>query len=722
VNLQNAQRSEDEIFTELEALASEPGYAHALAALCFRDNTIGFADAIEADDIAKMYSKERLIRTEISTLIGLLVKTFIDLTLPAPDQFQDMLDRSDALLLELHKCMAAPFFEFPVAVTQQQEPQNPFTQGSVMREAIFYGGESAYAFQYRDFAAPKYAADNSWIKSNKGFVIEEAETVVRCISKIQNDKLLHTQLSLKTKHPNDWTMLPGYIFDVEEVTEATGLDQPIVINVLNAFVLPAESRNESFKMVSDFNIATAFPLIRIDDRKFLLYQNYSLVEALYESPFYWMTGEPSYADQAAKNRGVFTEQFCANRMRLVFGERRVYKNVVLMRWKKVTVGEIDTLVVFGNRAIIIQAKSKRLTIESRKGNDNQIKEDFKRAIQSSYEQGLSCAKALSEDDIRVLDKKSRPIEIPETLKEIYILCVISEHYPALAFQSRQLISAERTGQIMPPLVLDIFALDAMAEMLQSPLHFLSYLNRRTEYDDRVLAAHELTVLSYHLKHNLWIDPKFDLFHLDDDVTADLDAAMLARREGLPGKKTPDGILSRLKETAVGRVVGQIEHTDDPASVDLGFMLLTLGENTVLDLSKGIEEIARRTRVDSLHHDITIGVGGGDTGITVHCNEEPDNAAMERLTRYCEKRKYKQKVKSWFGLCLDPKTIGIRFGLSLNYPWQQSDEMDEAVANLAEGQKKINLTTYVRPQGSKIGRNEPCPCGSGQKYKKCCLNR
>jgi len=23
---------------------------------------------------------------------------------------------------------------------------------------------------------------------------------------------------------------------------------------------------------------------------------------------------------------------------------------------------------------------------------------------------------------------------------------------------------------------------------------------------------------------------------------------------------------------------------------------------------------------------------------------------------------------------------------------------------------------------KIGRNDPCPCGSGLKYKKCCMNR
>ena len=25
-------------------------------------------------------------------------------------------------------------------------------------------------------------------------------------------------------------------------------------------------------------------------------------------------------------------------------------------------------------------------------------------------------------------------------------------------------------------------------------------------------------------------------------------------------------------------------------------------------------------------------------------------------------------------------------------------------------------------GPKIGRNDPCPCGSGKKYKKCCLGK
>ena len=29
-----------------------------------------------------------------------------------------------------------------------------------------------------------------------------------------------------------------------------------------------------------------------------------------------------------------------------------------------------------------------------------------------------------------------------------------------------------------------------------------------------------------------------------------------------------------------------------------------------------------------------------------------------------------------------------------------------------------VNTYVRPE-PKVGRNDPCPCGSGKKYKKCC---
>jgi len=40
-----------------------------------------------------------------------------------------------------------------------------------------------------------------------------------------------------------------------------------------------------------------------------------------------------------------------------------------------------------------------------------------------------------------------------------------------------------------------------------------------------------------------------------------------------------------------------------------------------------------------------------------------------------------------------------------------------------GHKLENVVTmpYVRTE-EKVGRNDPCPCGSGKKYKKCCINK
>ncbi len=39
----------------------------------------------------------------------------------------------------------------------------------------------------------------------------------------------------------------------------------------------------------------------------------------------------------------------------------------------------------------------------------------------------------------------------------------------------------------------------------------------------------------------------------------------------------------------------------------------------------------------------------------------------------------------------------------------------------EIKKAYNESKIVRNE-NKIGRNDPCPCGSGKKYKQCCLNK
>ena len=37
-------------------------------------------------------------------------------------------------------------------------------------------------------------------------------------------------------------------------------------------------------------------------------------------------------------------------------------------------------------------------------------------------------------------------------------------------------------------------------------------------------------------------------------------------------------------------------------------------------------------------------------------------------------------------------------------------------------KRLLTTHTTVTEKSKVGRNEPCPCGSGLKFKKCCLKK
>ncbi len=549
-----ALRSEQEIFSDLAALCIKPGYVHALAYLCFRDNMILHTGEMKEADMQKMFAPSRLIRTEINTLIGLMMKADIDWALPTPQTLQEYANGSEKLLEELHYSMSSALFvglsKDAIAATSF----DPFGSGAALREPFFYSGESAYTFQYLDLAARKYVADASWLQAQRGFTIDDARAVALAVEHVHSDRFVQGRERIRNLHPDEWTMLPCFAVTVCEVAAKSGLAADLTERVLTAFTLPAGERNSGFGALQDFNAVCPTPLLRMPSGEFLSLQSYALAEALYDTPFYWMAQDKAYLSTLTKHRGDFTESFVAERLGLVFGRKRVYANVDIGETKATKAGEIDVLVVWGDRAIVVQAKSKRLTLEARKGNDQVIRDDFKKSIQDAYDQAVKCAKCLGDKRFTLTVADGREVVLPYELKEIYVLCVVSDHYPALSFQSRRFLKTATMPRVQPPLVMDVFTIDAMTEMLQSPLHFLSYVNRRANYADQLLASQELTILAYHLKQNLWINPEVDLMHLGDDFSASLDIAMAVRRTGIGGAATPDGILTRFDATTLGRVV------------------------------------------------------------------------------------------------------------------------------------------------------------------------
>lgn len=712
-------RPEAEILGDLRKLTTSGGYVHALAYFSSRDNFVFYGDEVTPEDMARSYVPTRLLRTELNTLIGLTIQAPIDSALPHPTTMQQYIDQTTELMDELQASLNKPMMELfkPENITKAERP---FSQAEILREPIFYGGESAFNFQFSALAVQRYADDDKWLGKHVGFRSADMLEFERALAELQHEKMSDQVARLRSSAPEEWSFLNVFTFKLSELTARGTLSTETLRALLDAFSVTPGDANPSFVDIGDFNAVTARPIIALEDDVFLSLQSYSLCEALYDSPFYWMQDDKDYRSSAQAHRGKFTEAFVAERFAAVFGRENVFTNVNLERGRSNRAGEIDVFVRFGDRALVVQCKSKKLTLEARKGNDGQLKSDFRKAVQDTYDQALKCSEHLKAGDVRLVLSDGSELDAGE-FTELYPVAVTSENYPALTVQAREILSYLKDDDVIqPPFVADVFLIDVLCEFLISPLYLLSFLNRRVNYHEKLNVVSEFTILAFHLKSNLWIDDDTHFLMLDDTLAIDLDTAFTVRRQGYPGSNTPEGILTRLRETYVGRLLRAIERSPEPPLIDLGFSLLKLSEDTIGTLEQGVAQICRQTQNDGKLHDLTLAFGEADEGLTIHCNPKSGPIAVEKLHDHCERRKYVSKARKWFGLSVRATDGMPKFGVNLKGEWKQD-------VRLAEATKHMNLKGNLDLTGRtlkrvKIGRNEQCPCGSGLKFKKCCLPR
>lgn len=651
----NSGRSERQVFEALGALCRRPGYIHALAYLVLRDSIVFFEDRLRAEDTLKLFSDRTLVRAELMTLAGLMVQGRVETTLPPPGAVADWVTKTDALLKELHRCMdregrseeAETGCEGTGQVSQQRA-------GKSFREPIFYADESAYAFQYRDLAPLKYRADAGWICAAKGFDPALGPAVVRSVSDILREKVESVAEEFLAGTPvGSWTPLAALSFSVEAVVERVGHDADGVRSLIDAFALPSGERNCGFTEMSEFNVAYAYPILRVGDDELVLMHPYGLAEALYDSPFYWMSREPDYRDLAARNRGQFVESICFERLAKVFGREQVHRNVQVLGGRGRLLGEIDVLVLFGGRAVVVEAKSKRLTMESKKGNGVSLHADFSEGIQKAVDQGYSSAEWLLGEQVDLRLGGGRRISLREPLREVFPMTVLCDHYPGLWVQCREFLRHRRPESVARVLVTDVFNLDTVTEFLTTPLRLLNYLSVRAQRgDDDLVLLGEKTGLAWHLKYNLWPGDGDDLVMLGGDVNADLDVAMAVRREGLSGESLPPGTLTRHKGTWFEQTVSELERDGSAGAVSLGLMMLQMADATVETLNRQVASVMQRAAMDGQLHDVTVAEGSKAPGLTVHCSDDSDAVAARRLIEHCEFRKYRQRADEWFGVSVD----------------------------------------------------------------------
>ncbi|MBI0397792.1 hypothetical protein [Cyclobacterium marinum] len=156
MTLNQTIRDEDEIFKDLENICSRENYLFAIAYFCLRDNTIKYKKKFSKKEVLQQFNPNRLVRTEISSLIGLAFKNDITSTNPSNREVIDLIKTTEELLSELHFSMLSP---------KNQHNNSGFNISfpsiqNRIKESVFYSGEGAYIYQYKEFSKTKFKNDS----------------------------------------------------------------------------------------------------------------------------------------------------------------------------------------------------------------------------------------------------------------------------------------------------------------------------------------------------------------------------------------------------------------------------------------------------------------------------------------------------------------------------------------------------------------------------------
>ena len=771
----NELRNSEKVLVDINELIHEKGYIYALCMILCEDFILAPEELHKVDHFCRLSVKE------VALLIGFLIKDKIDFSIPdTPMHLIELKKQTYELMDELHKSFLIPFIN-KLNESMQKEHQIKdykielkefFGKGEMLVEPIFYSGTGVYDFQYLDYLSQKYKYDQKWLLENRNFDIEKSIKIAKQIKHVLENKLHKVHLYnfkekmpqikdiVKNLNPNeDHEKYIKKLFPIKEIhhyvelfsdikiaetnknmNEISGREWEVFYNgLIELFVIrksdfPADYDINSFlknfsaitykcynsqlQKIGDFNWFNANPIIQLDEERYFVPISFSLHEAIYESPFYWMWNDENYRDQLGKNRGKTGEEISYEFLAKVFGKHRTFKSVKVTTQKGKDDTDIDVLCILGSKALCVQVKSKKLTQLSRTGDDNQLKKDFQGAIQDAFNQGLVSRQKIIDRSARFLNDSGKEIRLSENIDEVYIMGITTENYPSLTHQSH--IMLEKKEDEPHPLFLTIFDLELIAHYLSDPYDFLYYIRQRTSLMDYFIADEELVFLGYHLERKLWRTSEYSMYNISNDFGKLIDRNYYPLKAGLVVSDEGDAIKNRWKNESFDKLCNQLKSLNEPQITDVIFHLLDYSGETIENIMKYIVDLKQKTLRDGKCHDFSMPPNENEmsrVGISyISLNSSDVGRLQKELLALCQVKKYSCKCDVWIGFGSLKNSNKLIDSVAFNNQlWEYDEQMELVVNNVIKGMmngRQIKI-------GKKIGRNEKCPCGSMLKYKKCC---
>ncbi len=659
-------RSVTEIFEDLRILVQSDGALHEISSLIYRDHLVA-VDPREGhviDEPESRWSTLKLNKNEVLLLLGLMVQSQTERTYEVQSAREGFAARADVLLREFHDRVLADFTSTVDRSTGHfVEPEDSI--GLYGREAIYYGPEGLYLHQLLNFSRQRYGDDEDWLLRNVGISVGPILDIARFLVDRINAQM--TAIVHRRKHGDyvsNGDLTNSLLIEKEDIRRHFGAQADAFFA---KFVTPITGTNEGFTDPFTINAVALAPIIELGEYLYVPVQ-YRLCESIYESPFFWMMADKAYEDTHAEHRGVFLEKTAADILRAVFGAQHVYENVEITWNGRDRAGEIDVLVVYGEFVVVVQAKSKRVTLKARAGETEAMKADFKNAVQAPYRQALECIE-LIKAGARCIAKDGKDLAF-HTLPRFFPMVVLSDPFPASTMISRVML--ERRDEIAPA-IWDIGVLDCVARLLPTPIEMLFYLKCRSDTFEDIVSDSEYNYLGYHIRAKLALEPDSNFMILDRDFATPVDDFMIAADLGI-NRDRPVGILERADIPVLSELLTVLKN-GDPSIAAVVIDLYDFSSAALEDISATIMNLREEVTVTrKVIKAFSIPTESG--GFTYAVTLRRDSKTVEAARAIGVKRKYETKKDRWY-VVVDCIETGKPVDALLPLVWQwRKDESEE----------------------------------------------
>ncbi len=703
----------DEIIHELEQLVKEAGYLYSLAIMAHRDLSV------DVNEILGINWYERISFREFSFLVGLLTKQVLTRDMPSTEVINRHIESTYKLLQQLHECHMDPLKDLlPEALENSEcKPEKEkvrdfkklFGSGQWMTEPMFYGAAGAYGFQFLELASRRYVLDDEWLVEKKKCNAVNMAALTQEVKELLEKKA--RELSRPSNHEDACRAALSVLCFKSDELVSVGAEARNAF--LQNFSMTPGVDNQHFFYPGSYNRAESHPLIALGNDEYFLPVWFNLAQSVYESPFYWMVSDSEYKETSFRHRGEATEAICCEMLLTVCGSNRVFKNVKVSRNKGQLISDVDVLAILGNKAIIIQAKSKKLTELARQGDESKLRSDFREGIQKAYDQGIACRNAILDHSAVFTSATGETIHIDEAINDAYIVCVTSDEYPAVIHHVDAYLSKEAIDPF--PIVISIFDLEIITFYLNDPFDLFYYVRQRIGLST-YFRGEEISLLGFHLNQKLYPRADANFILVDQQFAQLIDANYPVARGYQRKTEAFDKLNHEWKNVEFELLLSQVKQSKHPGVTDAIFLLLDLSGDSADKLMAAIAKVKAKARFSCKAQTFTMVLNQMKDGISFLVDPDIQADIEQSSLFYAMAKKYETRAERWLGFgSLAGSMKVIDAVVYSDKPWKEDPQIEEMAEVLLKGSRRI-FNSQMKP----IGRNEPCFCGSGKKYKKCHL--